>query len=147
MRHQAFAKMFRAWFNAAALVSLLACGCSRPHPDRPETYPAHGVILFDGKPAGDARVQLNPAVDARLPGVYPHAIVQADGSFQFTTYRTRDGAPAGTYALTITWPLRPRPHHEQGPDRFRGRYADRDHPLAQVVIRAGENNLGTIRVN
>ena len=39
-----------------------------------------------------ARVQLNPVVDPKLNGLYPHAIVQGDGSFPLTTYKTHDGA-------------------------------------------------------
>ena len=101
---------------------------------------------MDDKPATGARVQLNPTDDARLAGLYPHAIVQGDGSFQLTTYKTHDGAPGGTYALTVTWPLPPRPKREEGPDRFQGRYSDRHRPVAHVQVSAGENNLGTIRL-
>ena len=91
------------------------------------------------------KVQLNPVDDTRLAGLYPHAIVQGDGSFQLTTYKTRDGRPVGTYALqAVTWPLPPGPRHEEGPDRFQGRYSDRHRPVAQVLISAGENNMGTI---
>jgi hypothetical protein len=75
-----------------------------------------------------------------------HAIVQGDGSFQLTTYKTHDGAPPATYALTVTWPLPPSPKREEGPDRFQGRYSDRLKPAAEVRVGAGENNLGTNRL-
>ncbi len=131
---------------AAVVLSLMPTGCSRPRSDRLETYPASGFLLLGDKPAAGAQVQLNPVDDAKLVGLYPHAIVQRDGSFQLTTYKTHDGAPAGTYALTVTWPLPPRPAREVGPDRFQGRYADRSRPVSQVRIGAGENSLGTIRL-
>jgi len=33
----------------------------------------------------------------------PRAVVEADGSFSITTYTAKDGAPAGDYAVSITW--------------------------------------------
>ena len=37
----------------------------------------------------------------------------ANGEFELTTYRTGDGAPAGTYVVTLEW-KRPDDHPEQG---------------------------------
>lgn len=130
----------------ALVLGLLLSGCSRPRSDRLETHPAGGMLFLGDKPAAGARVQLNPVDDARLAGLYPHAIVEKDGSFQLTTYKTHDGAPIGTYALTVAWPLPARPNREEGPDRFQGRYSDPRRPVAQVTVIAGENNLGTIHV-
>jgi hypothetical protein len=72
--------------------------------------------------------------------------VEADGSFRLTTYCTDDGAPAGTYTVTLTWPLPPPPGREEGPDRFRGRCADARRPLRQVTVAPGENNLERIEL-
>jgi hypothetical protein len=139
-------KMLSGWCAMAVVLSFAPAGCSRPRSDRLETYPASGCLLEGDKPAAGARVQLNPVDDTKLVGLCPHAIVGKDGSFQLTTYKTNDGAPAGTYALTVTWPLPPRPNREEGPDRFQGRYSDRHRPVAQVQVSTGENNLGTIRL-
>ena len=147
MQRPTIARILNGWCAVAVVLGLAPTGCSRPKSDRLETYPASGILLMGDKPAAGARVQLNPVDDAKLAGLYPHAIVQKDGSFQLTTYKTRDGAPAGTYALTVTWPLPPRPNREEGPDRFQGRYSDRRRPVAQVRISAGENNLGTIHLS
>ena len=76
----------------------------------------------------------------------PHATVEADGSFRLTTYKSGDGAPAGTYVLTLTWPLPPRAGMEEGPDRFRGRYADPRRPLRQVQIAAANNELESMDI-
>ena len=146
MQRKTIAGILIGWYAAEALFGLALAGCSRPKADRLETYPAGGSLFAGDNPAAGARVQLNPVGDAKLAGLYPHAIVQQDGSFHLTTYKTRDGAPAGTYALTVTWPLPPIPKHEEGPDRFQGRYSDRRQPVAQVRIDAGENDLGTIRL-
>ncbi len=90
-------------------------------------------------------MQLTALDDPVLARLGPHAVVAADGSFRITTFRTGDGAPAGRYALTVTWRLPPRPgKEEEGPDRFKGRYADPRRPVRQVDIAEGENNLGTI---
>ena len=129
-----------------AVLGLATLGCSRQRAERPATYAARGVVLVADKPAAGAKVQLNPVEGKRLAAAYPHAIVQSDGSFRLTTYKTGDGAPAGTYALTVTWPGPPERGREEGPDRLQGRYADRFHPVSEVHIVAGENDLGAIRL-
>jgi len=135
------------WCAVAVALSLVAAGCSRPRLDRPETHPVRGRLFVGDKPAAGARVQLNAVDEPKLAGLYPHAIVESDGSFQLTTYRTHDGAPAGTYALTVKWPFPPSPKREEGPDRFQGRYSNPQKPAAQVQVSAGENDLGAIRLN
>ena len=88
---------------------------------------------------------INPAQSKRLAATCPHAVVQGDGSFRLTTYRTNDGAggnvrPYGDVARSAAaW-------REEGPDRLQGRYSDRRRPVSQVQIVAGENDLGTIRL-
>jgi hypothetical protein len=68
--------------------------------------------------------------------------VGPDGAFQLTTFNTNDGAPAGAYALTVTWASPPRPGYEdEGPDRFGKRYADPRRPVRVVHITPGNNVL------
>jgi hypothetical protein len=127
-----------------ATLSLLLAGCAA-RLDRPETHPAKGTVLFDGKPATGARLRLTSVDNPLLDKLVPHAEVAADGSYRLTTFRTADGAPAGRYAVTLTWPLPGRPgKEEQGPDRFKGRFADPRRPIGTVEIVAGENVLEPI---
>lgn len=137
----------RSLFIVVAILS--PAGCKKPPPsDHLPTYPATGRVLVGGQPAAGALVQLW-AVDGDLKraGLCPHATVGDDGGFQLTTYSTGDGAPAGEYALTLKWPLLPPPGREQGPDRFRGFYADPKTPLRTVRILPAENELEAILIN
>jgi hypothetical protein len=134
------------WCGVVAVAGLLL-GCCGPRGGQIQTYPVTGHLFVGDKPAVGARVQLNAVGDVKLLGLCPHATVEPDGSFRLTTFKTNDGAPAGTYALTVTWPSSPRPGQEEGPDRFRGRYADPRRPLREVQITAGENALGVIHLN
>jgi hypothetical protein len=128
--------------RALALVGLVLSGCHGAPKDRPATFPVKGQVLFDGKPAAGARVRLHATTGgAALAKLCPHAEVAGDGSFVLTTFRTGDGAPAGSYALTLAWPAPPPPGREEGADRFKGRYADPRKPLRQVEILAGDNIL------
>jgi hypothetical protein len=129
--------------NAAAIGIVLLAGCSGANEERLPTYPVSGQVFVNGLPAAGAVVQLYGKDDPKLEGLCPHAIVGVDGSFQLTTYKTGDGAPAGTYALTIKWPTPPLPGKDHdGPDRFGGRYSDPRKPVCQMEIVQGENDLG-----
>ena len=129
------------------LMPLLLAGCFYGHGSRLPTYPASGSVFVGGKPAAGAIVQLSGRDDPKLAGLCPHAIVGADGSFRLTTYRTEDGTPAGTYAVTLRWPSPAPPDRDEGPDRFAGRYADPDRPLCQVEITPGNNLLHRIELS
>jgi hypothetical protein len=135
----------RARFTGPVLVLLLA-GCWGAKEERPPAFPVRGKVLVNGRPAAGAIVVLHAMSDTKLAGLCPHALVEPDGSFRLTTYRSEDGAPAGTYALTLTWALPPRPGLEEGPDRFRGRYADPRRPVCQVEITAGPNDLDPVQL-
>jgi hypothetical protein len=138
--------MSTAWRSAwtGLVLVLLLAGCSASRTDRLTVYPVSGKLLVKGQPAAGAKIRLDPLDSSQPAGLCPHAIVDADGGFRLTTYTSADGAPAGTYALTVKWPLPPSARHENdNTDRLKGRYADPKHPVRQVEIKAGDNDLGT----
>jgi len=69
-------------------------------------YPVSGQLFVANQPAPGARIYFQP-VDGGKPegwtGGYPRATVEADGSFQVTTYEAQDGAPEGEYVLLVEW--------------------------------------------
>jgi hypothetical protein len=130
------------------LLLLCVAGCWGRRDDRPETFPVCGEVHVGGKPAAGARVQLTALDDPALARLAPHAETNATGAFRLTTFRTGDGAPAGRYALTLTWPLPPGPRsRSDGPDRLKRRYADPHRPLREVRIVPGENVLAPVELN
>jgi hypothetical protein len=131
-----------------ACLGLMSAGCWERHSDRPSVYLAGGQLFFHGMPASNAKVELRAPDDKNLDRLRPHAIVQTGGVFQLTTFTTQDGAPAGVYALTITWPSPPKGRFDaEGPDRFKGHYADPRRPVRKVKILPGKNELGRIDLN
>lgn len=135
-------------------VSLLLClataGCGGPaEADRPvvELQPVRGQLLVDGKPAPGALVTLHPRNQSALGFVSPFGEVAEDGSFTITTYEPGDGAPAGEYTATVSWPvlLNPgRSEPEYGPEQLPPHYLSPDSSGLGVVIVAGTAELPTI---
>jgi hypothetical protein len=78
------------------VLACAACG----GPVRKPTYRVTGKVLFEGRPAVNATVILHPEDKSKE---VPRGVVGADGSFQLTTYKYLDGAPAGRYGVTIIW--------------------------------------------
>ncbi|QJX01145.1 hypothetical protein [Frigoriglobus tundricola] len=76
-------------------------GCDGP-PPRQKVYTVTGRVLARGAPAGHAKVFLVPLGDDR-DALRPRATTAEDGTFAVTTYEPSDGAPAGDYAVGITW--------------------------------------------
>jgi hypothetical protein len=135
-------------FILLAFVGSAMAGCSRVPFERVPVYPVSGQLFIHGQPAVKARIQLHALDDISLDRFRPHAIVQADGSFQLTTFTSEDGAPAGKYAITVIWPASPKRRFDaEGPDRLKGRYADPRRPLRKVEITPGEIDLGRLDIN
>ena len=124
----------------AALLLLLLPACA-DEPDHPPLHPVEGTVTWRDDPAEGATVIFHPpgASDAAAPT--PNALVAADGTFRLGTYRTDDGAPAGTYRVTIEWPEAGKPLEGPGPDRLRGRYANPRKPEWTVEVKEGPNVL------
>ncbi len=70
---------------------------------RLKTYPVKGRAYFEGVPMVGATVTF-ASDKAPAKGVKAIGKVEGDGSFVLSTYMAFDGAPAGEYAVTFTWP-------------------------------------------
>ncbi|MGA2619741.1 MAG: hypothetical protein ABSF26_19185 [Thermoguttaceae bacterium] len=128
-------------------VCLMLSGCGSKPADRPAVHPVGGKLLVAGRPAANAEVVLYPIQGQGLSAVRPHATVEADGSYHLTTFATRDGAPAGNFAVTVVWPGPPGKNQgedESGPDRLGRAYADPKKPPASVHIETETSELATI---
>jgi len=137
--HACFAK-----FGGLALLALFS-GCGS---DQAPVYPTQGKLLVRGQPAANAFVQFYPqsglAKDQRLA---PRARVAADGRFHLMTFQPGDGAPAGTYQVTVEWPGTSvsgsqDPESSAGPDRLQGRYQDPARSGLTAEVPAQAHDLG-----
>lgn len=127
---------------AGTLPFLSACNS---HPEREPVYPVRGKVLVHGKPAAGAWVAFHRIAElTNRQALKPRAQTDKSGEFQLSTYDSKDGAPAGDYAVTVYWPG-PLPKgsspSDLGPDRLSGRYASATQTELRVTIKEGENQL------
>ena len=138
------------------LASSAGCGDGRV-----KTYPAAGQILVDGKPADGAMVVFCPAPDSgEIERLRPWAKTDSTGSFQLATFVRGDGAPVGTYQVTVQWPKAigrqgKLPKADRDDDRggsgqrdvLKGRYARPEKSGLTAVIKRGNNELSPIELD
>jgi hypothetical protein len=88
-----------AFFSLAAFCVLHA-GCSKPPHD---LAPVHGKVTIDGTPltAGRLMFALIANGDPFHSGKPAFGTIQADGSYDLTTYASDDGAIVGRHWVTI----------------------------------------------
>ena len=88
--------------------ALLVClvGCSGTDENRLTVYDAQGTVLIDGEPVAGAKVTFYGATDdLRGPGtIIPCGVTDASGVYRLSSYETEDGAPAGEFNVTVSWP-------------------------------------------
>lgn len=127
--------------------SLLALSCARD--SRTAVHPVRGTVTFQKKPATKAIVVLRPVAPGSPNDPLPHGEVGTDGTFRIGTFGAGDGAPAGEYVVTITWPeARTDPSGDEvTTDRLKGRFADPARSPWKVTIKEGENELGPFRLD
>ena len=90
--------------NPLWLLPLLAffSSCSSNDYAEVPVVPLSGKLTVSGEPAYGAYITFHPIGDIGMTrGNKPFARVQADGTFQVTTYDTNDGVPAGVFNATV----------------------------------------------
>jgi hypothetical protein len=66
------------------------------------THPISGFVYFQGSPIPGAVVTFTSDKGDKAKAVKATGIVEPDGSFRLTTYKAFDGAPAGSYKVTVS---------------------------------------------
>jgi hypothetical protein len=85
----------RTAFAAATLASL-AFGCGPSEPPTPPTVPVRGKVTYQGQPVPKGTVTYQPTSGRPASGE-----IQPDGTYQLSTFGSKDGAVAGTYKIII----------------------------------------------
>ena len=101
-------------------------------------------------PLAGARVILVPLGPEGRDRPRPAALTGPDGKFRLATYSKGDGAPAGEYAVALTWgsPRQAAGLHplasSAAPDYFRGRYGDPKTSGLRLKVEPGGGELSPI---
>lgn len=94
------------WPGALMLlpIVLFAFACGGPDEGRVPVHPAHGRVLYNGKPVAGALVVFRKVGSREKEGGPPSPTgrTDAEGKFQLHTYVGDDGAPEGSYAVGIS---------------------------------------------
>ena len=125
----------------ASIVCAFAAGCSTN--TRTPVYPVQGQILLNGKPLSEAIVTFHPRGGA-LAEPLPSAHTDAEGRFKLTSFKTDDGTPEGTYAISLvcfrTHPIR-RGYESDATNIVPARYANAATSKLTATVVRGANEL------
>jgi len=87
-------------------VALAGCGGGSSEGPRLPTIPVKGKLTIDGKPAGNLMLTFSPVAadqsEDKAVNKTVSALVKQDGTFVLQTYKENDGAPVGSYKVTVT---------------------------------------------
>jgi hypothetical protein len=126
----------RSFAAALALgLPLLGASCGG---DGPKLYPVRGKVLYLNMPAEGATVVFHPA-DPAAPK--PSGTVGPDGTFTLTTYPHGEGAPAGEYAVAVTWFPPDARETDHPKNNLPARYADATRSGLKASVKEGPNEL------
>ncbi|MHC5538897.1 hypothetical protein ACYOEI_11815 [Singulisphaera rosea] len=131
------------------LILLPACN-GTPEGQVP-VFPVSGQIQFKGKPLSRALVILHPADEAKYGSGVPRPSGRTDekGQFLLRTFALDDGAPAGSYRVSVS--TVPERRSESGlfsnskaalpTDVLKGRYLDPKKTSLTAEVKEGDNTL------
>lgn len=95
--------------GVACLATVLLVGCGKRVNDewtrqRPQVYPATGVVFYQSKPVAGATVMFESTDAGTKPGGSLVAIghTNSAGMFRMKTYKEYEGAVAGSHRVSVT---------------------------------------------
>ena len=130
-----------SWIGLLLVPGILSCARA---PDHPPVYPVAGRVLYEGKPA-DGAVVIFHSTDGAMQASRPRGRADATGEFELTTYQSGDGAPAGTYVVTVEW-KRAEDHPEQGTELLPPAYGDPNTSKLRATVTQGTNEPLVLRL-
>jgi hypothetical protein len=116
--------------GAAVVVALISAVVyfaffrGRVVPFEPDTVPAAGTVLLNGKPRAGIRVTYHPQFSLGRMKFTPNGTTDAAGKFTLGTARYNDGVPPGEYVVTFDFPYTTSGPIEEEIDLFKGKYSD-----------------------
>jgi hypothetical protein len=128
------------------LITSILCGCSGGKPVWEQTHPASGMVTYKGRPIVDAELIFFPEDKSFPETVRPKAKSTEGGKFIVWTYIQGDGAPEGSYKVTVV-------HNEVAiskdtivakPNDLPVKYSKLDSTDIVVKIAAGQNEIPAI---
>lgn len=107
--------------------------------------PVQGKVLFRDKPLHGVVLTFHPVGQTDVHTQRPIGLTKEDGTFTVTT-GLKEGAPAGQYIVTFTYPEQPKTkaitmEMPETRDRFGGAYANPANSRIKVEIKSGLNQL------
>jgi hypothetical protein len=133
------------------LVLLGAVLCPACSSDRKPVYPVKGQVLVNGKPAANAQVLFHPT-DGASEELKPTGQTDDEGYFTLTSYKNGDGAPEGSYNVTVTWFRVGRSGNQANAEIIRYnalplRYAKPTTSQLQASVSKGDNELPPLQLS
>lgn len=126
---------------------MTSCGGNK----RPATVKVRGTVQWQKQPVAGAQVMFHPvAAVGAMEKIRPYGRTDSTGTFELTSFLSGDGCPVGEYRVTVIWPQLTagatgnEEHSEEGPDRFKGKYADPAASGLTVTVRADQPELPPI---
>jgi hypothetical protein len=125
---------------------VLFTGCSRSA--RAPVYPAHGQVFLNGKPLAEAIVTFHHE-RGNDTAPLPSGHTDAEGHYKLTSYATGDGAPEGTYGISLVC-FRAQPIRKGGDSDATNvvpaRYANAATSKLKATIVRGDNELPSLQL-
>lgn len=130
-------------------LTCLLVGCEKKYDGEKPVFPITGTVTVDGVPQEGLRITLHDSSggDPAKP-TFSSGYSKEDGKISISTYADGDGAPAGTYKVTIEWgQFNPLSMSYGGPDKLNGRYSDAEKTeITWTITESKVNDLGTVAV-
>jgi hypothetical protein len=111
--------------------------------------------MAKGEPAAGALIVFHPRGNDNANAVRPSATVDENGVFELTSFKAKDGAPAGDYDVAISWEVAPAAgkladgskitgmggveNRTIATDRLGGKYRDYRSSGLKATVKAGTN--------
>ncbi len=155
MKSKSLAVIGTVCLGSFLTMSLFMVGCnSKPPAPRGEvdTFPLSGKVLVNGEAKPGVMVIMNyqPIRKGEDSPPPPGGKTNEAGEFKIKTYRTDDGAPAGDYVITFTWPDGGKNQLRMGGDYveedwFDGKLADRKTSTYKFTVKddGSTTDMGT----
>jgi hypothetical protein len=111
-------------------------------------FPVKGSLQMDGQPLSRAELTFHPVEGDFPEGAaknLPRASTDGDGNFTISTYADNDGAPAGSYKVTVKW-RGSDVRTDDEPNLIPPKYTNPRITQLRAKVEEGENTLPTFEL-